>query len=491
MKKILAIILAMTMVLALFACSKTGTAEGGATGADAAGGTTAGAAETGGLMVGYARANITPSYSVPLSGYGNTSMRMSQGYQTYLLSTCIVYSDGEDTVVVYQNDLGGANKTIVANVRQKINKEYGIPEDHIMISGTHTHSAPDVGNTAEPSIGQYRQELVKWMLDAFEEAYENMAPVTEMYYGNKVCENLNFVRHYTTEAGIIKGDNLNDLINSPYTGHTHDADNVMQVVRMNREGADDIVLVNWQSHPHRGGGSKIYNMTADIVGVMRDYVEKKVDGVQFMYFTGASGNLNPSSRISEENITKDYWEQGDALGKHAISILEGEMTKLEGTNVQITGQYYTGKTDHREDHLVVLAHEVAEVWKETNDFTKCCQLANSYGMNSPYHANAVISKASLGPTYDVEMYAYSVGDLGFVTAPYEMFDTQGVTIKEESPFTATFVVTCCNDGIGYIPSMEGFNNNTYEANNGKFMPGTGEELADEYVKMLESLYETK
>ena len=54
-----------------------------------------------------------------------------------------------------------------------------------------------------------------------------------------------------------------------------------------------------------------------------------------------------------------------------------------------------------------------------------------------------------------------------------------------------FVVTCCNDALGYIPSMEGFDNNTYEANNGKFMPGTGEALADEYVKMLETLYATK
>ena len=490
-KRMLAILLVLVMVLALAACGSSGSATGETNGADANGGTTAGAAATGDLMVGYGRVNITPSYSVPLAGYGNTSMRMSQGYQTLLLSTCIVYSDGEDTVVVFQNDLGRANKTNVDNVRQKISKKYDIPEDHIMISGTHTHSAPDVGNASEPSIGQYRQDLIKWMMEAFEAAYGNMAPVTAMYHGTKVCENLNFVRHYTTEAGDIKGDNLNDLVNSPYTGHTHDADNLMQVVRIDREGADDIILANWQSHPHRGGGSKNYNMTADIVGVMRDYVEKNVDGVQFMYFTGASGNLNPSSRISEENITKDYWEQGDLLGKHAISILEGDMTKLEGTNVQITGQYYTGKTDHREDNLVVLAHEVAAVWEETNDFTKCCELANSYGMNSPYHALAIIGKASLGDTYDVEMYAYSVGDLGFVAAPYEMFDTQGVTIKEESPFGATFVVTCCNDALGYIPSMEGFDNNTYEANNGKFMPGTGEELADEYVKMLETLYATK
>ena len=77
------------------------------------------------------------------------------------------------------------------------------------------------------------------------------------------------------------------------------------------------------------------------------------------------------------------------------------MTKLEGTNVQVTSNVYTGQVDHREDHLVPVAYEVQKVWQETNDFTKCCALANSYGMNSPYHANAVIWKANLSATADV------------------------------------------------------------------------------------------
>ena len=490
MKKWISMLLAVAMILALCACGSTQTAGGAA--AEGQGGSQAtGASADGELTVGYARVNITPEYSVPLGGYGNTSMRMSEGYQSYLLSTCIIYNDGEDTLVVFQNDLSGANKTIVGNVRQKISKEYGIPEGNIMVSGTHTHSAPDVGNTAEPSIGQYRQDLVKWMMKAFEEAYENMVPVTGIYHGSTTVEGMNFVRHYTTESGIIKGDNLNTLVDSPITGHLSEPDKIMQVVRMERDGADDIVMINWQSHPHRGGGSKNYNITADIVGVMRDYVESNVDGVQFLYFTGASGNLNPKSYIEELNITKDYWEQGKALGEYAVDVLSGELTQLHGTNVQITGQFYTGQVDHREDNLVPVAHIVQEDWQKNNDFAKSCALANSYGMNSPYHANAIIGKANLPNTYDVEMYAYSVGDLGFVTAPYEMFDKQGVTIKEGSPFAATFVVTCANDSLGYIPDMQGFEINCYEANNGKFLPGTGEKLAEEYVKMLENLYETK
>lgn len=481
MKNLIAIVLCLVLVLALAACGESAAAGN-------AGGETTGASGSDQLMVGYSRRDITPKVSVPLAGYGNTSERMSNGYQTFLYTTCIAYSDGEDTILVFQNDLSGAVSKVVTDMRTTIEDKLGIPGDHVMISGTHTHSAPDMNNTAEPSITQYRQELEKQMLKAAEEALEDMKPVTGMYHGTAEVEGLNFIRHYTTESGIIKGDNLNTLDPSPVTGHLSEPDNIMQVVRIERKDADSLVLINWQSHPHRGGGSKNLNITADIVGVMRDYVEKNVDGVLFAYYTGASGNLNPKSYIAELNITKDYWEQGDALGKYAVDVLGGEMTQLKGTDVAITGQFYAGEVNHSEDNLVNVARMVQEEWKKNNDYNAATALANSYGMNSPYHAGAIISRAGLGATYDVEMYAFRVGDLAFVTAPYEMFDKQGVTIKEGSPFGATFVITCANNGIGYIPDRQGFEINCYEANNGKFVPGTGEILAEEYIKMLESIY---
>ena len=487
MRKLVALILACIVVFGMAAC---GTSDGAQSpdGASTAGGSAA----SGELKVGYSRLDITPKISVPLSGYGNTSERMSNGYQTFLYTTCIAYSDGEDTILVFQNDLGGANKKVVANMRDKIEKKLGIPGDHVMISGTHTHSAPDMGNN-HPNIAIYGQELEKTMLKAAEEALADMKPCTGMYHGTARPEGLNFVRHYTTtDPTIFKGDNLNSLDPHPVTGHLSEPDNLLQVVRIDREGADSLVLINWQSHPHRGGGSKNLNITADIVGVMRDYVEKNVDGVLFAYYTGASGNLNPKSYIEELNITKDYWEQGDALGKYAVDVLSGDaMTQLNGTNVQITGQFFSGEVNHTEDHLVNVAKIVQQEWQTNNDFNTATALANTYGMNSPYHAGAIIGRANLDKTYDVEMYAFSVGDLGFVTAPYEMFDKQGLTIKEGSPFAATFVITCANDGIGYIPDRQGFEINCYEANNGKFLPGMGETLADEYVKMLEGLYAAK
>lgn len=478
MRKIVAFILACIMVLGMAACGESDAAASGETTA---------AAVSDGLMVGYSRLDITPKVSVPLAGYGNTSERMSRGFQTYLYTTCIAYSDGEDTILVFQNDLSGANKKIVTNVREEIEKKLDVPGDHVMISGTHTHSAPDMSNN-HPNITSYGQELEKTMLKAAKEALEDLKPCTGMYHGTTRPEGLNFVRHYTTaDPNVFKGDNLNTLDPNPVTGHLSEPDNLLQVVRIDREDADSLVLINWQSHPHRGGGSKNYNITADIVGEMRDHFEEETDSL-FIYYTGASGNINPSSRIAKENVTADFYEQGKALADYAVKCYNESMEVTEFGDPTITYQSYAGTVNHTEDHLVDEALLVQQEWTTNNDFIAAVTLANQYGINSPYHANAIINKSKKGETMDVKMYAYSIGDVAFITAPYEMFDENGVYVKENSPFAMTFVITCCNDTMCYIPSIEGYNNQCYGANTGYFIPGTGETLAKEYVSMLNGLY---
>lgn len=483
MKRIIALTLALVMLLALCAC---GTSEAGQTGDTAQ--TTA--APVSGLQVGYGRSNITPEYSVPLAGYGNTSMRMSTSFQTYLYSNCVAVSDGESTILLFNNDLTALGNATVNNIRQEIRAKYGVPEKNIMIAATHNHSAPDLGNNAEGSITKYNSELTEWMVEAAGAALEDLKPCTGMFHGSCNPEGLNFIRHYVLEDGTYKGDNFGDLNPSPYAGHTHDVDNQLQVLKFDREGDDDVILVNWQTHPHRGGGSSNTIITADLAGVMVTELETRT-GAHVAYFTGAAGNVNPSSRIAEENITPDYWEQGKTLARHAETVLNGEMTEVEMGKVQVKTHSYTGETDHSEDHLVTVALEVQDIWTKNNNFIEAVTLANTYGINSPYHAGAIINKAGQPLTYTMEISVASIGDFGIACAPYEMFDENGKFIKENSPFAATFVLELCNGSNGYIPSEEGYRIRCYEANTGKFKPGTGEIVAQEYVALLEQLYAGK
>ena len=90
----------------------------------------------------------------------------------------------------------------------------------------------------------------------------------------------------------------------------------------------------------------------------------------------------------------------------------------------------------------------------------------------------------MAKTSQLELNAFSICGVGFTTGTYEMFSNHSLYVKEHSPFDVTFVITGCS---GYIPNPEAYDYRSYEADTGYYAKGTGEKLAEEYVKMLESV----
>ena len=87
----------------------------------------------------------------------------------------------------------------------------------------------------------------------------------------------------------------------------------------------------------------------------------------------------------------------------------------------------------------------------------------------------------------MKLWALAVGDVGFITAPYEMFCSNGMYIKEHSPFKMTFIVTCSNDYNAYMADDQAYNYDIYEINTRHYCRGTAEKLAQTYVDMLQEL----
>ncbi len=476
MKKFLAIALLLAMVLTICACGNDKK--------DASGGG-AGNPLDGVFSVGYSRENITPSYTV------STTLGPSTGIMSYIYTTCVVMTDAEgDSVMLFQTDISAGWAFVMDPVREQVSEVTGIPVANIASAGTHTHSAPQLLTTDDPAIAKFQGELTAAMIKAAKDAMTDRKEVSKLTTGTITipANTLNFIRHYTTEAGIIKGDNFGDLVSSPYTGHHHDADNVMQLVRFERKEGEGISLINWQTHPHRYYGTGGRDLTADLVGAMRDKYEKET-GDLFAYYTGASGNVNPKSRIEEENITDDFKEQGEALADYAVQCLNENMTEAPVGKIGAVSKTFAGEVNHSEDDKATGASIVYNQWKTTNDGAAATRLAAQYDIGSPYHAQAIIKKSQLGKTLDMELSAFSIGDsVGIICAPYEMFDENGLYVKDNSPFKATIVITLCNDCVCYIPSEAGYGYNCYGAQTGKYVKGTGELLASEYVSMLNGLY---
>ena len=439
------------------------------------------------FSVGYSRVCITPKESVPLAGYGNTSKRMSTTVSRDLYTTCIAFTDkAGNSVLVVSNDLILSSADWTGEARKAMSEATGVPVDHILVSATHTHSGPDMGNLNHESIHNYRKAIVGWMTQAAIEAMADRK-AAKLYFGKTYIEGVNFVRHYVLDNGSYIGDNFGDASSGKILRPTTEADHWMQIVRAQREEADDIILVNWQTHPHRDGGGKKTEITSDIVGAMRQTMEARTD-CRFAYFSGAGGNINSRSRIKEDNlpdvdIACGSSACGSYMAYHAIRAME-TLIPLAGDTIKACTRTVTVDTDHTKDHLAEIGLQLRKDWEQTGDHAACREAGKPYGIHSPYHALAIYSKSKLPPTRDVNLWTVSIGNLAFVGAPYEMFDTNGEQIKRGSPFSSTFVCTCCNEYVGYIPSAYGYAHGCYEADCTPIAPGTGEILAMEYIQML-------
>lgn len=443
------------------------------------------------FSVGYARGNITPEESVPLSGYGRSETRMSNGFLDYEYTTCVAFTDeAGETVLLFTTDIVVSSGELLDPVRQKISKETGIPENQILMAATHTHSMIATGCTGIESvnrwIGTYTEILPKVAL----EALADRKPAT-MKWTTADLTGYNYVRHYITDLGESVGDNHGDLHVGTLIAHQSEANSVMSLLSIEREGGKPILMANWRVHPTVTGGAAKKDISADIVGSIRTYIEKRTDYL-FAYFQGDAGNMNPRTRLSSDvefNPPKDFKEYGEQAGEIILTALKDNDLKTVTTGkIETTGEIFTGNVNHTMDQYAAIGLELRTKWDEDGDSNYVYVTGAQYGINSPYHAGAIADRASMANTRDIKVYAGRIGAFAFTMVPLECFDQNGNFVRQNSPSEFTFFIGYSNTHAGYLPSQEGYQYECYESDIGTFEPGTGELLASKLVNMLKGLF---
>ena len=389
------------------------------------------------LQIGYARIDITPEVPVPLGGLGNTLSRISDNTLDRLQSTCLACSDSDgETVLLFTSDLIRAVPEFLNRARASITEQYGIAPEKIMFSNTHTHSATDYLQGEHEGVKQAAEMLIQRLTQVAGQALADRAPAT-ISAGSSHPQTLNFVRHY------IRDPETNEL-----TGHPYAPDDQLQLVKITREGAKNIVIMNWQAHPCFTSGYNKHDISADYIHTLREMVEGDT-GMLFAFFLGASGDVNARSRIKSEVIAPDRDTYGKLMRAYIMEALENQKP-LQGDKIKLQSRDVTLTIDHSDDHRIADAQIVVDFWRETYDRKATDAMAKQYGINSPYHANAIIGRSKQGQSTVMPIHAACIGGLGFVFAPYEMFCKNGMFIKEHSPFETTVVATCSNNGADAV-----------------------------------------
>ena len=466
----MAFVLCAMLLVSLCACGSSDSAPA-----------TEGGAATHGFLVGYSKQDVTPSTPAPLYGYGNPSERMHTEVLDPLYLTCVTMTDAQDTTVMFVTiDICRLDDNSASSLRAKISSATGVPKENIMVSVTHTHSAPQAAAISNALLSA----AAKAGKDAMDDRKE-----AKMYIGTGETDGINFIRHYVLDDGSVVGDNHGTWGGKVHVGHTTEVDEEMRVIQFKREGAKDVVIANWQSHPHMTGGASKTSLSADIIGMFRMYMENDT-GCLFAYYQGGAGNINPTSRIQEENANseKNYKIHGQKLAETCKLALQNA-TEAELGLIQIQTATFEAGANREDLNLASDAVDVVSYYEAGHTIDETATYAQTnYGIQSLYHAQAIGWRGGLPEVIGVEVNAISFGSVAWVTAPFEIFDTNAKYVRDNSPYEMTFYNAYCNGGNGYLASQAAWEYGCYEADTAAFARGTAELLSEQLLSMLNELH---
>lgn len=423
-----------------------------------------------GFSTGFARADISPyGYSVRMNS-SSTAVKVKDP----IYATCIAVSDGEQIALFYSLDI--RNTTKGEEMLNAVSRAMGIPKENMFFTATHNHSGPDpTASTAD--VTRWYSTFYKEIVRIAKEAIADLAP-SEIFIGKATApEGSSFVRRYQRADGSWDGIHNANTSTEPVVAYESDADKELRTVRFERGEKSDIVLCNWQAHAAHALSSYKDAITADFITNLRDGVEGTLD-VDFAYFQGAAGDVNFSSHMNDKKY--DGWEEiGEILVDVVKEALANETPAASG-KLQITKSVLEGVVRKETAERVNQAKEISN----TSSGEERSALIGKYGFNSLYEVSAVIKRAGMGETSSLPLYCISFGDVAFASAPFEMFNTNGIELRAASPYAMTFNCSYTNGACGYMPSAVAFEHGGYEVDTCYFESGTGERVVNESVRIL-------
>ncbi len=413
------------------------------------------------FSTGFGRKEMNPDMSVllTLGGY-------STGMLDNIYATCVAVSDGKEVALLYHMDMKETPRSIFDPCAEAIEEKFGIPKKNIIMTSTHSHTSPHTTANHEGNI-RWREILKEAVINAAEEALGGFAPA-KLYMSKGDTTGFAYVRRCLLADGTYR---MNPRKMHGPIRQESVADPELRVLRMEREGKEDIVMVSWQSHYGCGGTE----MTSDFVHHLRENTEKAL-GVKIAYFNGGSANINMIDFVTRK--VGDYAEIGRGLADVVKKALKNE-TEIESGSLQINQFDMIGKVKQDPPERIAQAKEILSTSGEEQT-----ALIEKYGFESIHEAYPTWSRAQMGKEYIIPLSAISFGDFAITANPFEMFDMNCRDIRECSPYKMTFACAYSNEHLGYMPPARIFPHGAYEVFKAFFVQGTADEVVVETVRML-------
>ena len=444
------------------------------------------------MKAGYAKVCINPQYGAPIVGY--YEKRFVKGIADDLYARAVAFDDGEKKAVVIALDLCCLSQPIYDALKEAIMEGTGIDKDAIFINLSHTHTGPVVGKDFASELRSpdyYIPFLCSCARDAAAYALQD-AKEMKMEVAEGQAKNISFVRRYRMKDGSVA---TNPGVGNPNIDHVLGQPNeTVKLVKLVREGADDIFIVNFGTHPDSVGGEYI---SADYIGYVCSIIENAVPGTKCIFLQGAQGdvnhvNVNPTpGEAAISVIDFDSVPRSIKHAEHMGRIIAGAVLSICSITEPVVADkiaYGSKRVDlpsYQENHRLEEARKIHDLYVagRANELPfKEMALTTAVA-----EAKRIIDLENGPDSYPFFLSAVQVGELVFAGIGGEPFTELGNRICADSPYKNTIMCALTNSSGGYIPTRKAYEEGGYEARSSHLKPGGDDIIVEGMKELLNSL----
>jgi neutral ceramidase len=410
-------------------------------------------AQNTGLRVGTAKVDVTPAENQLPKSY--------EGILDHLFSRAIVIDNGTASAALITLDAGAIPDTLWQAVSKQIESELGIPATNILLTATHTHSAPGQQGPA------YTQKIV----ESVRLAKQRSVPA-RVGYGTGVS-------YINVNRNIIDPKTKRWWEGPNYDGPSNKTVAVIKFESLN--GEPIAVYYNYAMHGVTVGQLDL--VSADAPGTTSKYIEDSFDDkIVALWSSGAAGDQNPlyyqQTYDLREIRIQDYAKRGIDIsnsmppGGQGLNKKDPAVIKLMNQQkqmIQSMGQFLGEEVMH-----VMRGMDRLELSMPVEGLTKT--------VSCPGRDRTDQGRAGFPGTYkeagpvDIRLGLLKLGDIMIGAVNAEVFNPIAQRLKKESPYAWTMMATLTNGSArsGYIPNDAAYGMNTFEVVSSRLQPGCAE-----------------
>lgn len=430
--------------------------------------------ESSNLQAGYYQIKVTPYLGYMIPGYYR--IREAKGIIEDLYMRATAFSDGEKKAIIFSVDCTAIDTDAAEDVRKLIAQRCNMDPEAVYLTATHSHTSFRVEKPDEDGTpcDTYCKWLYMQFADCAEYAFRDLKPCKLLRAAGTV-DNVGFIRIYRMKDGSCE---TNPGIGNPdAVSFLGEQDTSLQLIRVVRENAKEILFVNFGTH---ADVITTKTFSPDWPGYLANLLVKTFDGqVEAMTLVGCQGNSNHVNVFN----TADTLQRTDPYARRMARILAGEVLKIYDNAQPLVSQglaycqipVKVGRNPWTPEQVPV-AKEIHALYCTPEYHDQTHPIFKKYPITVP-EACRIVRSLDLPEFTTVTVTGLRVGELNFVGFPGEPFCSIGMDTKNACE--QTVITTCLTNGSdGYFPDAAAFKENGYERESSIMAPNVGQLLSE-------------